>query len=67
MDDVLVSGPYIGHGEHAGQRVFVVVGEDAGLLVVRQVDRLRHGLLVARQGGVKQSLGCGYRIYKPGP
>ena len=47
MDDILVSCPYLGNGEHASQGVFIVVGEDAGVFVMSYVNGACNGLLVA--------------------
>ena len=52
VDDILVSCPYIGYGEHASQRVLVVVGQDARVLVVGEVNGLGNGCLVSCYGGV---------------
>ena len=60
MDDVFVLGPDIGNGKDAGKRVLIVVGEDAGVLIVGEVDGFRHGLLVARDGGSEKVSGILY-------
>ena len=57
VDDVFIPCPYICHGEHTSQGVLVVVGEDACVFVVGQVDGLSHSILIARDGGVEEVLG----------
>ena len=44
VNDVLILSPDICYRQYAGQRVLVVVGQDAGVLVVRQVDGTLYGL-----------------------
>ena len=56
MNNVLVLGPDIGDGEHAGKRVLVVVGQDAGVLIVGQVDGFSHSLFVAGESGFEKIL-----------
>ena len=62
VDDVIVLRPYIRDGEYAGEGVLVVVGKDARVLVVGDVDGARHCLPVAGDGGVEESLGILYRL-----
>ena len=47
MDNILVLRPDLGYGQNAGKRVLVVIGEDARVLVMGEVDGTCHGLLVA--------------------
>ena len=56
MDDVLVLGPDIGDGKHTGKRVFIVVSENAGMLIMSQINALSHSLLVAGEGGNQKVL-----------
>ena len=48
---IVVSGIVVGYGEHAGQGVLVVVGEDAGVLVVSGINTAADGLFVAVESG----------------
>ena len=56
MDDVLILGPDIGDGEYTGKRVLIVVGKNAGMLVVSQVYGFSHDLFVAGEGGSQEIL-----------
>ena len=47
VDDVLVLRPDVGHGEHAGQGILVVVRENARMLVMSLINTFCHGLFVA--------------------
>ena len=60
MDDILVPCPDIGYGEHAGEGVLIVIRENAGVLVVSNVDGPCHRLLVACDGGIEESPGVLY-------
>ena len=42
--------------EHTGQRVFIVVAQDAGVFIMRLVYVVRHGLLITIEHGLKDSL-----------
>ena len=67
VEDVFVLCPDIRYGEHTGEGVLVVVGKNAGMLVMGLVDALRHGLLVAGESGGEEVLrGC-QRICKTCP
>ena len=54
VNDILVPCPYICHLKNTCQGIFVIVGEDAGVLVMGLVDAFCHGLFVAGDGGFKQ-------------
>ena len=47
VNDILVPCPYICHRKNTCQGIFVIIGEDAGVLVMSLVDAFCHGLLVA--------------------
>ena len=47
VNDILVPCPNICHRKYTGQGIFVIIGEDAGVLVMSLVDAFCHGLLVA--------------------
>ena len=38
MDDVLVARPNVSHGQHAGEGVLIVIGEDARVFIVSYVN-----------------------------
>ena len=54
VDDVFISCPYKCHGEHTSQGVLVVVGENARILIVCDVDGLDHCILIARDGRIEE-------------
>ena len=56
MDDVPIPCSDIGYGEHAGERVLIIVKENAGALIESNIDCLRHRLLVACNGDLKKVL-----------
>ena len=55
VDDVFISCPYKCHSEHTSQGVIVVVGENARILIVCDVDCLGHCILFARDGRVEEN------------
>ena len=57
MDDVFIARPNVGDGEHAGERVLIVIGENAGVFIVCAVDGPCHCLFVARRGGFEEGFG----------
>ena len=57
MDDIFVFCPNICHRENARQRIFIVVGQYAGVLIVRLVNAFSHRLLIAGNGGFKKVFG----------
>ena len=67
VDDIFIPCPYICHCEHTSQGVFVVVGEDARILIMCDVDGLGHSILVARYGGVEEEFGVFYCICQRSP
>ena len=67
VDDILVPCPDIDNGQHAGKRVLIVVGKDAGVLVVGDVDGFCHNLLIACDGGIKEDSGILYSLDKRFP
>ena len=54
VDDIFISCPDICHGDDTSQGVLVVVGEDACVFVVSQVDGLSHCILITRDGGIEE-------------
>ena len=67
MDDVLIARPNIGDGQDTGEGVLIIIGEDAGVLVMGLVDAFCHGLFVAGDSGGEKVLGSSECIDKPFP
>ena len=38
MDDIFVASPDVSHGQHAGEGVLIVIGEDARVFIVSYVN-----------------------------
>ena len=64
MNHIFVLCPDIGNGKDTGKRVFVIICKDTRILVMGDVDGLRHGLLIAGDGGGEKVLRCSYCFHE---
>ena len=59
VDNVFIARPNVGDGQHAGERVLIVIGENARVFIMRTVDGPCHCLFIASNGGFEKILrGC---------